>query len=368
MRIKLAKLLVFGAATVLLGAGCGESTPATGPDGGMFRSVDGATKWESKSKLLTTGQPTNFAGLDVNTFAVDPKDPKSMWVGTSANGIFYSYDGGEGWQQAKNFAPAELKLTTSIVNGIAVDSENKCLVYATITPSAGKSYLIRTNDCSRSWGVLYTFSELKEEQLRAIAINPTNSRQLFLGDSAGDVFRSNNSGASWENTTRFDDRAVRSIVVHPNGTTVFAATERGGLRISRDSGNTWEQADLKKYSGAEEVYTIALDAAKGTGLLIGTNYGILRSDDLGKTWTALELLTGPQETKIVSIAVNPKNSNRIYYGTLKGLYRTDDGGKSWATKRIPTARIVRALWIDVQKVGTADVESVWFGAWRAPQQ
>ncbi len=368
MHIKLTKLVVCGAAAVLIGVGCAGKTPATGPDGGMFRSTDGGTKWESKSRLLTTGTPASFTALDVNTFAVDPKDPKSMWVGTSASGIFYSFDGGDGWQQAKNFTPAELQLTKSIVNGLAVDPENKCLVYATIRAANAKSYLIRTNDCSRSWGVLYTFSELQGEQLRAIAINPLNSKQLFLGDSAGNVFRSNNAGASWENIVRFDDRAIRSVVVHSNGSTIFVATSRGGLRISHDNGNIWEQADLKKYSGAEEVYTIALDAAKGTGLLIGTDYGILRSDDLGKTWSALELLTGPQETQIVSLAVNPKNSNRIYYGTPKGFYRTDDGGKSWATKRIPTGRIAKAMWIDVQKVGAVDVESLWFGAWRAPKK
>lgn len=369
MRTKLTKFLVSGAAVILLGAGCASNTPATGPDGGLFRSVDGGTKWESKSRVLTvSAQTASFAALDVNAFAVDPKDSKSMWVGTSANGIFYSFDGGDSWQQAKNFAPAELQLTAAIVNGIAVDPENKCLVYATITAPNAKSYLIRTSDCSRTWGILYTFNELKDEQLRAIAINPTNPKQLFLGDTAGDVFRSNNAGVSWENAVRFNDRAIRNIVIHPNGTTVFAGTARGGLRMSYDAGATWEQADLKQYAGADEVYSVALDTAKGTGLLIGTKYGILRSDDLGQTWTALELLTGPQETQILSVAVNPKNSNRIYYGTPKGFYRTDDGGKSWSTKRIPTARIAKTLWVDVQKVGTADVESVWFGAWRAPQQ
>lgn len=368
MRTKLAKLFVVGLGAVLLGAGCSSASTSTGPDGGLFRSADGGTTWQSKSRVLTsTGQAASFAALDVNTFAVDPKDPKAMWVGTTANGIFFSFDGGEGWQQAKNYSPAEIQLTESIVNGMVVDPENKCQIYATITAPTGKSYLIRTSDCSRSWGILYSFNEAKEAQLRAIAVNPANPKQLFLGDTAGDVFRSNNGGGSWENVVRFEDRAIRTIVVHPNGQAVFVGTARGGLRVSYDAGSTWELADLKKYAGAEEVYTVALDPSKGSSLLIGTKYGILRSDDLGKTWTALELLTGPQETQILSLAVSPKNSNRIYYGTPNGFYRTDDGGKSWATKRIPTQRIVRQLWVDSEKINGVDTEFVWFGAWRAPQ-
>lgn len=372
MHTKLAKLLVSGAALVFLGAGCGAAATTAGPDGGMFRSVDGGTTWESKSKVLTTAAtPTNFAGLDVNVFATDPNDPKSMWVGTTGNGIFYSIDGGDSWQQAKNFAPAELALTTAIVNGIAVDPENKCMVYASITAKDARSYLIRTSDCSRTWGVLYSFNELKNEQFRAIAVNPKNAKQIFVGDTAGDIFRSNNGGTSWEMAVRFEDRAVRTIVIHPDGKTVFVGTAKGGLRMSSDAGATWEQVDLKPFKGAEEVYSIALSAAKPSSLLLGTKYGILRSDDLGKTWVALELLTGPGETQILSLAMSPQNANRIYYGTPKGFYRTDDGGKTWTTKRTPqsttNARIVKNLWVNVQKVGAADVESVWFGAWRVPQ-
>ncbi len=369
MQTTLGKILVIGAALTVLGAGCGASSGSQGPDGGLFRSVDGGNTWTAQSRVLTTAAtPLSFGGFDVNTFTVDPKDPKSMWVGTSANGIFYSFDGGEGWQQAKNFAPAELQLTTASVNNIAVDPENKCLVYATVIAPTGKSYLIRTADCSRNWGVVYTLTDLKDAQLRSVAINPANSKQLFLGDTVGNVYRSSNAGASWENVARFEDRAVRTIVAHPNGQTVFVGTSRGGLRASFDGGTTWGAVDLKKFAGAEEVYAIALDPAKSTSLLIGTKYGILRSDDLGTAWTALELLTGPQETQILSLAVSPKNSNRIYYSTPKGFYRTDDGGKSWATKRVPTARIIKTLWVNSGLVNGVDTEFVWFGGWRPPQQ
>lgn len=368
MRTTITKLVLLGATALLIGAGCATNTAPTGPDGGVYKSVDGGTTWVSKSKLLTTGAAASFAPTDVNVFAIDAKDPKSMWVGTMANGIFYTFDGGEGWLQVKNFAPAELQLTQSIINGIAIDPENSCQVYATMTAPTGKSFLIRTTNCGRTWGVLHAFNELREEQMRAVAINPSNSKQIFLGDTAGNVFRSDNAGGSWKNLTRFDDRAVRTIVVHKNGN-VFVGTARGGLRMSYNGGETWERAALKGYTGSEEVYVIALDPSKAERLLIGTKYGILRTDDLGKTWSAYELLTAPNETQILSLAINPKSSSKIYYGTPAGFYRTEDDGKTWTTKRIPSARIPKSIMIDVQKGADGkDVENLWVGQWLPPPQ
>lgn len=363
------KLCAASAALILLGAGCsvGGSAPA-GPDGGVITSVDAGTTWGAKSRLLTTAAPSSFASVDVNVIAQDPNDPKAFWVGTMMNGIFYSFDGGEGWLQAKSYAPAELALTQTIVNGIAVDPSSSCTVYATVTAPSTKSYLVRTTNCGRSWGVLYGFNELKEEQLRAVAIHPKNSKLMYLGDTAGDVFRSDNAGASWKRVARFEDRAVRTIVVHPDGA-VFVGTARGGLRMSYDNGENWQQAELKQFSGAEEVYVIALAPANPNRLLIGTKYGILRSDDLGKTWSPYELLTAPKETQILSLGVNPKNSKRIFYGTPSGFYRTEDDGKTWTTKRLPSTRIPKNILVENTKSADgAAVERLWVGMWRPPQQ
>lgn len=363
----ISKLFLVSAALLFAGAGCVQNSSPNGPDGGMFRSTDEGLTWVSKSTLLTaTGQTASFAAADVNVIAVDPSDSKAMWIGSLANGIFYTFDSGESWQRATNFAPAELELTNSIINSIAVDPKESCVVYAAITSPSGKSSLIRTSNCGRNWGLLYSFNEFEKTQLRSIAINPRNPKQLFLGDTSGNIFRSDNGGGSWKNMTRIDDRAVRTIVIHPNGA-VFAGTSRAGLRMSFDGGESWEQANLKAYPGSEEVYVIALDPSKPNRLLIGTKYGILRSDDLGKTWTAFDLLTAPKETQILSLAVNPTNSNRIYYGTPSGFYRSEDGGVTWTTKRLPTTRIPKTINIDIAKAADGKlVETIWVGAWGSP--
>lgn len=364
------KKAVFGilAGFVLLGAGCATSSAA--PDGGVYRSVDAGVKWESKSDVLATkGKISGFAPLDVNVFATDPSDQNALWVGTMTNGILFSFDGGEGWSQAKNFSPSELALTEARINGIAVDPISGCVAYATVTNPAGKSYIVRTNNCGRSWGLLYT-SEIAETQLQAIVINPTNHLQILVGDSVGNVFKSDNAGGSWVKVLKVEDRGVRTIAYDPKNTAVvFAGTKLGGLWKSEDSGQSWKRVGvLNKYPGSEDVYSIAVDPSVANSLLIGTHYGILRSTDGGANWEALPLLTAPGETQIVSLAINPKDSRRVYYGTPTSFYRSEDGGQTWTTKRVPTTRVIKALNVSIQKIADKDTEVLWLAAWRPPQQ
>lgn len=363
MRTKLF-ISFFGAALILTGLGCGTTA---GPNGGIFRSTDGGVTWSAKSTLASATAPASFATLDINTLAVDPQDARSLWAGTMTAGILYTFDSGESWLSAKNFAPAELQLTQSRVNGIAVDPANSCLVYATITSPNGKSYIIRTLTCGRSWGLLYT-NEKTDEQLQTIAINPANHLQIFVGSSTGNVFRSENGGGSWVNVKNFNGVGVRTIVFNPSiQNELWAGTRQGGLWKSTDAGANWLPMDLKKFDGAKDVYSIAFDTTKNSTLLVGSRYGIVRTDDGGASWEALPLLTAPKETQILSIAINPKNSKRIFYGTPKAFYRSEDGGQTWTTKRVPTTRSVKNLLVTLATVGGVDTETLWIGAWQAAQ-
>ncbi len=368
MQKKYVSFALLGAALVLLGAGC--STAPVLPDGGMFVSGDSGTTWLAKSSLFSTGAPMSFATLDINTFAIDPSDSKSLWAGTMANGILYSSDGGEGWQIAKNYAPAELQLTTSRVNAIAVDPANSCVVYAATTNPAGASYVVRTINCGRSWGMLST-SEIAAQQFGAIAINPKNRLQIYLGNSAGDMFRTDNGGQSWVKLTSFAGKRIRSIVPHPTKDgVVYVGTAQGGLWKTSDAGVTWARTeDSKKFRGADDVFAIAIDPTKEDALLIGTAYGILHSEDGGASWEAYQLLTAPNETQIISLAINPVNPAHIYYGTPKAFYRSVDGGNTWTTKRIPTARVVKQLNVQNLKgaAGVADSDLIWLAAWNPAQ-
>ena len=355
------------AAIIVLGAGCAGSAPQ-GPDGGMIRSADGGLTWQLKSDLYTVGgKASNFSTLDVNVLAADPSDSRALWAGTMLNGILYSSNGGDAWSLSQVYSPAEMQLTQSRVNGMAVDPKNSCLVYATITSPSTKSYLIRTTNCGRSWGLVYT-NENPGAQLQAIAVSPFESSELFMGDSVGRILRSSNGGGSWQQGGHFDGAAVRQIVMHPkhNGE-LYAATRQGGLFHSIDHAGTWVKADFRAFRGADDVFTIALDPSAENSLLIGTKYGILRSTDAGASWNALRLVSAPNEVQIISLAISPKNPQHIFYGTPTAFYKSEDGGATWNNKHVPTKRVIRAILIDPAKAAT-DPETIFIAAWQLPQQ
>ncbi len=377
----MSKKLLFGFGVtmfLLLGAGCGGQT--VGPDGGVLKSTDAGAQWASKSAVLTaSGQKVSFNTVDVFTLVIDPSDAQAMWAGTSANGIFYTFDGGEGWLMAKKYAPSAANLMASRVNAIAVDPTNSCIVYATTVNPANQSFLMRTLNCGRSWLAINS-NELGDRHLTSIAINPMDRLQIFLGNSVGDIFRSDNAGGSWTKLTRFEDKRIRAIVVHPKKKgVVYSATALGGLRRSADSGKTWTRVDSDKFGGMEDVFSIAIDTSKDDALLVGTEYGILRSENGGGVWEPLTLLTAPRETNILSLALNPRNPNMIYYGACSaqgtgcGFYRSSDAGKSWNTKQVPSSRLFKTLLVQSADVANAqgqkqELETIWLGTWRNPQQ
>lgn len=365
MHSSVSKLCALGTAFILLGLGCGSTTPQA-PDGGVIRSADGGLTWQLKSDIYTTaGKVASFVNIDVNTLVADPNDSKTMWAGTMVNGLLYTTNGGEAWTPITTYSPADLMLTQARVNGIVIDPTNSCIVYATITAPTAKSYVVRTTNCGRSFGLVYT-NEAAETQLQAIAINPFHNLEMYIGDSGGNVLRSTNGGGSWQKAGRFGG-AIRAIALHPkHDGELFIGTKAAGFWQSPDHGQTWNMANLKAFRGAEDVYAITLDPSQGNSLLIGTKYGILRSNDGGVNWEALALLTAPNETLVLSVAVAPKNSQHIFYGTPAAFYKSEDGGKTWTNKRVPTHRVIKAILVDPSKAGT-EPETIWIAAWQLPQ-
>lgn len=70
-------------------------------EAGLFVSRDRGATWSELDGL--TSHPTRpgwfpgAGGMCLHTILIDPQDPRRMWVGISAAGVFRSEDGGETW-------------------------------------------------------------------------------------------------------------------------------------------------------------------------------------------------------------------------------------------------------------------------------
>lgn len=331
------KLALAAASLMLVGQGCIQitGTPgAKGTDGGVLRSVDRGTTWQSKSSVATVGAAKSFAGNDVTTIAFDPSDKKAVYAGTEA-GLFFSYDGGESWQGASSLGGVA-------VTAVAVSPSEKCVVYV-----GTGNRVMRTRDCSRTWENVY-FDPRPDTRVTSVKIDRLNPATVFAATNKGDFLKSSDGGASWSPIHRFDTEVRQVLMAAADPRVMYAATKGKGLWKTTDGGAAWTDlsAGMGEFAGALDNMILAEDAARGDSLVIASNYGLLRTIDGGATFQPLTLLTPSGSTVIYSLAVSPKDSSFIAYGTVNTLYRSIDGGSKWTTTKMPTTRAATTLLID----------------------
>lgn len=325
----------------LFSSGClkvgDTNSNATSGPAGVFLSIDKGETWVAKSNYPTTEGVKNLQQVSVYRFIEDPLDSNAFYWASREKGMFYTYDSGESWIQVSN------TLNDGFIYDIAVNPENKCIVYAT-----NGRQIFKTEDCSRSWIELYREVRL-EDHITSIEINPFNSKQIWMTESNGDLFVSGDSGLNWAVQERFKTFLYSVDFDKFNSGLIYVATKSKGLYRSKDGGASWVSLSdkLKEYSGALDFRRFLVYSGKAETIYWVSKYGILTSRNAGEDWEAIKLVTPPGSVDIYGFAINPQNSNEIYYtGTINNkstFYRSMDGGKNWDTRKMPSKQLPTSI-------------------------
>lgn len=127
---------------------------------------------------------------------------------------------------------------------------------------------------------------------------------------------------------------VTRLVVDPQTpTTVYVATQRGGIFKSVDGGGQWRNSGF----GGLTVSALAVDPRAPSVLYAATEdplfdapkrYNVFTSTDGGASWSAID--TGLPNARVEDLVVDPQASSTIYAATSgSGVFKTVDGGGSW---------------------------------------
>lgn len=331
---------VLTLATVLaMGAGCGGGGDKAST-GGVYAAADSGNTWEARQLLLTSAGAATISTVDVLAFARDPQDASAVYLGTRAHGLFLSLDGGTSWQR-----PREERARSGGILAIAVDPSNVCTYYV-----LKAERLLKTTTCGRVFDVETYVEQSGEEQLTVLAVDPADSRNIWVGSTAGDVTRSWDGGATWTTVNRSRD-AIRSILVsNADHNVVLVGTTRSGVLRSADGGTTWVDMEdaLNDYTRADRVLGFSQTTDGGT-ILMATAYGLFISKDIGLTWSPIATVTEGGEVPISAFAIAPSDGNVIYYGTTGGFNVSVNGGQSWALEDLPTSRAASAILVDPRR-------------------
>lgn len=306
----------------------------TSLNAGVFKSLDRGQTWQSKAIQAVPGGVKYIRDVPVRVLKMDPQDNSAIYLGTDSRGLFYTYNGGEYWQQ-----PAQL--SSGQVNDILIDPKSKCTIYAAIG-----NKVVKSTDCNRSWFDVYI--DPRPKNVTSIAIDFTDSRILYLSTDFGEIIKSFDAGNSWTTIQRFPKSAVHVVVNSANTDILYAAVLDRGVFRSQNGGTDWEETteNFKKTKGIFTNFRLHYDDSQNDGIYFYGKYGIVRSDNGGEDWEILNLITPPLSTDIYSFILNPENGNQIYYGTSSTLYRSFDRGANWSVKRLPSAAVASAVLVD----------------------
>jgi photosystem II stability/assembly factor-like uncharacterized protein len=288
--------------------------------GGVFRSKNNGTTWDPVFD--------NFGNtLSIGDIAIAPSDPNVVWVGTGeannrqsstwGDGVYRSTDGGTTWRHMG------LRETQSI-GRIVIDPRNPDVVFV-----AAVGHLFGPND----------------------------ERGLY---------RTRDAGATWTKVLGVDaNTGATDVVMSPDGRTLIAATYQrrrrefgfagsgpgSGLWRSTDGGDTWARVtsgvpagDLGRIglamsaSDPDVVYAI-IEASPPGG-------GVYRSDDRGATWVRKNSVN-QRGNYFSQIRVDPKNPNHVWM-LATALLASNDGGTTFSGDSVaPYAHPDHhAMWID----------------------
>jgi len=265
----------------------GDTDPGRFWSAGLFRSARGGGKWESLADRFP--EPPH-----VFSILVDSVRPNQVTVGTH-DGIWRSDDRGMSWRSLSARAP-----------GLGV------------------------------W---------------SLTRHPSLPDTIFAGYEPCAVLRSDNDGEPWQELDLRPSypavsdnpdipKRVISIAVDPSNTDdIYASVEVGGLLRSPDSGQTWKNIIDGLYidEGFVDVHSVMVNPKRPGQLTIATRFGTFRSDDRGDHWRDLKApLMRPIGSYCRCLRYAPGDGDTLYLGAANdfdgdrgALFISRDNGVSW---------------------------------------
>ena len=337
--MRFTKLFLPVLALLLLGAGCiGTKSKGTNAlDGGVFKSGNAGEIWNQMSALPTNTGVANIGGTDVVLLEMDPQDPNAIYAGTREDGLIFTQDGAQSWQQ-----PREAALRQGRIHALAINPKDVCTVYV-----AKGSQLFKSIDCLRTFDKNVYTETRAEVFISFVEVDWFNPQIVWMALSNGDLLKSTDGARTWNAAFRVG-APITSLLIHQKDSRrVLIGTQKLGLVKTVDGGKTWKQIikELNAYEGAKRTERLFQDAQSRRVFLV-SKYGLLSSSDFGDTWNKVNTLTSPGQVHIPAAVTDPNNPNTIYYVAASTFYTSYDHGKTWTTKKLPSTRTPSSLLVD----------------------
>ncbi len=294
----------------------GQSVWRSDDGGGCFRRVSGGM----------------FSECQIRALLLRPDSPATLYAGTD-RGVYRSDDGGDSWRHLTS------PLDGSQGWSLALNPDRPDELFAGTCPAA----LYRSRDGGEIWQRLTVDLPDRCEgtliipRITCITIDPADQRRVYAGVEIGGVRRSRDGGDSWQALGEgLSSQDIHGLVVCPGPPRSLIATTNNDVNRSDDDGESWQPLGVLaafpwpycrgRAAAPDDPDTIYVGAGNGPP---GDRGALYRTRNRGAGWEALPLPVQPNST-IWNLGFNAADPRRIYAGSINGqIFRSLDGGTCW---------------------------------------
>jgi photosystem II stability/assembly factor-like uncharacterized protein len=268
---------------------------------GVYRSDDRGEHWEPLNRPRE--------GRDVWSLACHPENPDVLYAGFEPCGIERSEDGGASWQRMDTNGVVFPHITTYMppvakrVIGIAADPSNPLDMYAAIEVGG----LLGSQDGGESWTSLIDGPYVRNNtiDLHAVQVSPAAPGTVYIATQVA-MFRGRDRGRHWEHVQIGEmfpgGSYCRDLLVAPDNPNVLylaagaggggapaGTAEAGAVFRSRDTGESWERVDIGDVPPSR-MARIAIDRGAPELVCCSAMLGqVYISKDGGRGWTSTQV-------------------------------------------------------------------------------
>jgi len=313
--------------------------------GNVWKTVNNGTTW--------TPIFDNYGSYSIGCISIDPKDPKTLWLGTGENnsqrsagygdGVYKSIDGGTSW---KNVGLGQ----SEHIGKILIDPRDSDVVYAAaqgpLWAEGGDRGLYKTADGGKNWKLILFISE--NTGVSDIAFDPRDPDVIYAtsyqrrrhvwtlaaGGPEAAIYKSLDGGATWKKIIKglpTVDLGRIGIAVSPQQpdviyATVPAAWGESGFFRSKDGGENWIR--MSDYMTVDPQYYQELFADPHRfDRVYCMDVMIHVTEDGGKTWQRVNSRFKHVDNHALLFDLN--DPDYLMIGCDGGIYETWDRAMTW---------------------------------------